>query len=52
MIYSITYQRNNAQHTHKWVVESGWTERAVIADFERRFYGARVLSLEPTEVTA
>jgi hypothetical protein len=36
----------------KWVVPTGMSEKNIIADFERRFSGARVVSLEPTEVTA
>jgi hypothetical protein len=38
--------------TLRWIADSTWKPAAVIADFERRFRGAKVLSLEPAEVTA
>lgn len=38
--------------TLRWIADSSWTPAAVIADFERRFKGAKVVSLEPTEVLA
>lgn len=64
MIYTLTYQpapdrprmwneKAPAQPTSlRWIAESGWTKAAVIADFERRFKGAKVLRLEPAEVAA
>ena len=38
--------------TLRWVTPTGWTEQTIRNDFERRFYGTRVVSLEPTEVIA
>ena len=65
MIYNLTYRPRfqppydnlmdndpfNSNLTCKWVVPSGMAQDAVIADFERRFFGTRVVSLEPAEVT-
>lgn len=36
----------------RWVAEGWWKPETIIADFERRFPGSRVVSLEPAEVTA
>ena len=64
MIWTLTYipsphrpcmwnEKAPAQPTTlRWIADTGWTKAAVIADFERRFPGSRVVSLEPTEVTA
>ena len=64
MIYLLTYQpspnRPRMWHekgpaeptTLRWIAESGWSRAAVIADFERRFPGSKVVSLEPAEVAA
>lgn len=57
MIYNLTYQPadpTNAQDpvSLRWVAEGWWTPESIIRDFERRFPGSRVVSLEPTEVTA
>ena len=38
--------------TLKWVTGNGWEPAAIKADFERRFSGIRVVSLEPVEVAA
>ena len=35
-----------------WVASEWMTKDAIVADFEQRFPGNRVVSLEPTEVTA
>lgn len=57
MIYNLTYQpaaKAPIQDpcTLRWVTGTGWTEPQIVADFERRFPGSKVVSLEPTEVAA
>jgi hypothetical protein len=38
--------------TLKWVADASFQRAEIIADFERRFKGAKVVSLEPAEVAA
>ena len=64
MIWLLTYQPapdrprmwNEAAPTEpttlRWIAGSGWEPDAIKANFEQRFPGARVVSLEPTEVAA
>jgi hypothetical protein len=57
MIYNLTYcsfshPLREAPHTTPWIADEWWTPASIIADFERRFPGSRVVSLEPAEVTA
>jgi hypothetical protein len=56
MIWKLTYKPATDRahftepHTIRWVTGTEWTEPAIVEDFERRHAGAKVLSLEPTEV--
>ncbi len=57
MIWNLVYcpaDTTNAQDpvSLRWVAEGWWKPETIIADFERRFPGSRVVSLEPAEVTA
>jgi hypothetical protein len=57
MIYDLTYQPADTTNVQepvslRWVAEGWWTPKAIIADFERRFPGSRVVSLEPAGVAA
>lgn len=65
MMYALTYrprfltpneasadELTAAGFTVKWVAPTGMKEQEIVDDFERRFFGTRVVSLEPTEVTA
>jgi hypothetical protein len=57
MIYNLTYCPVDSSTVQdpvslRWVAEGWWTPESIIADFERRFPGSRVVSLELTEVTA
>jgi hypothetical protein len=57
MMYTLAYVPASAHSdqdaiTLPWVADSGWSKALIIADFERRFPGSRVVSLEPAEVTA
>lgn len=58
MIWNLTYQPaadralSPDPHTIRWITGTGWTEKTIVEDFERRHAGTRVLSLEPTEVLA
>ena len=58
MIYNLCYRPASAQPWEcdpislPWVASDWMSTDAIRADFERRFPGSRVVSLEPSEVTA
>lgn len=54
MIWMLTYQPKapygtREPHTIPWVASDAMTKDAIMADFEARFPGKRVVSLEPAE---
>lgn len=64
MIYLLTYKPDpnrprmwnekapTEPTTLRWMANCDWSRASVIEDFERRFPGSRVVSLQPMEVAA
>jgi hypothetical protein len=57
VIYNLIYRPADITNEQepvslRWVAEGWWTPASIIADFERRFPGSRVVSLEIAGVEA